>query len=404
MVVVIMKIVIILPTYNEKDNISRMIPLLEEDVLPKIKNHDVRLLVVDDNSPDGTADVVKEFMKKWKNIELLSGDKKGLGAAYVRGMRYAMDTINADAVMEFDSDFQHNPHDIPRLVEGMDEGADYVIGSRYIEGGSIPKEWGIDRKFLSVFGSLFTRLVWLNFRIHDMTSGFKLTKTSLLRKVDLDHLFSYQFAYKMHILHDVVALGAKVKEVPIKFLEREKGASKISQKDQFDSLYVVLKLGIYDRKRFVKFLFVGGTGFIVQFIVTAVAIRLGLEHAQFIATLIGAESAIVSNFILNNKWTFKDTHHVKQQGGFFRRLVKFNLTSLASIGLQTFVSYLSVLIWGEDVMIFGHSIHTSLVILFPTIIFFVLPMNYFIYNKLIWKTQYLKKHKAEHEPHAEVKS
>lgn len=394
-----MKIVIISPTYNEHDNISKMIPLLEEEILPKIKHHDVRILVVDDKSPDGTADVVKSFMEKWKNIELLSGEKKGLGAAYVRGMRHAMDEMKADAVMEFDSDFQHNPHDIPRLIEAMDDGADYVIGSRYIEGGSIPKAWGLDRKFLSVFGSLFTRVVWLNFSIHDMTSGFKLTKTSYLKKVDLDHLLSYQFAYKMHILHDVVKLGAKVKEVPISFLEREKGTSKISKKDQFDSFYVVLRLALYDRKRFIKFLFVGGTGFIVQFIVTSVAIRLGLEHAQFIATMLGAESAIISNFILNNRWTFKDTKSVKQQGGFFRRLVKFNVASLFSIGLQTLVSYLAVLFFGESVIILGHSVHTSLVILFPTIIFIVLPMNYIIYNKVIWKTQYLK-HKTEDASHS----
>jgi dolichol-phosphate mannosyltransferase len=392
-----MKIVIILPTYNEKDNISRMLPLLEEEILPQIKGHDVHLLVVDDTSPDGTAEVVEDFMKKWKNIELLSGDKKGLGAAYVRGMKYAMDEMGADAVMEFDSDFQHNPHDIPRLVKAMDDGADYVIGSRYMEGGSIPKEWGIDRKFLSVFGNVVTRIAWLDFSIHDMTSGFKLTKTSVLKKIDLDHLLSYQFAYKMHILHDAIKEGAKVKEVPISFLEREKGTSKISQKDQFDSLYVVLRLGVYKRKRFVKFLFVGGTGFIVQFVVTSIAIRMGLEHAQFIATMIGAESAIVSNFILNNRWTFKDTHSVKQQGGFFRRLVKFNLTSLFSIGLQTFVSFLAVRYLGESVYILGRSIHTSLAILFPTIIFMVLPLNYFIYNKVIWKTQHLKKQKESHE-------
>jgi dolichol-phosphate mannosyltransferase len=390
-----MKIVIILPTYNEKDNIARMIPLLEKEILHKIKNHEIKILVVDDNSPDGTADEVKGFMKQWDNIELLLGKKEGLGAAYVRGMRHAMDKMRADAVMEFDSDFQHDPHDIPRLIRAMEEDADYVIGSRYIPGGSIPKEWGWDRKLLSVFGNLFTRIVWLNFKIHDMTSGFKLTKTSFLEKVDLDNLLSRNFAYKMHILHDVVKLGARVKEVPIVFLERERGKSKINQKDQFESLYVVLRLGIYDRKRFVKFLFVGGTGFIVQFFTTYFSILLfQLEHAQFVATLIGAETAILSNFMLNNLWTFKDTKDVKEKGSFLRRLLKFNTASVASISLQTFVTFVAVNFFGPRVFIFGHSILTSLVILFPTIIFFVLPLNYFIYNRIIWKTHYLKKEKA----------
>src|SRR6185369_9205110 len=357
-----------LPTYNEKANIEKMIPVLEDEIFPKIKDHDMRILVVDDKSPDGTADVVKTFMEKWKNIELLSGDKNGLGAAYVRGMKHAMDEMNADAVMEFDSDFQHDPHDIPKLITAMDEGADYVIGSRYIPGGAIPKAWGIDRKFLSVIGSLITRIVWLNFSIHDMTSGFKLTKTSFLKKVDLDHLLSNNFAYKMHILHDIVHLGAKVKEVPIIFYEREKGASKINQKDQIESLYVVFRLGIYDHKRFVKFLFVGGTGFIIQYAVTYFAIKMGLEHNQYLATMIAAETAILSNFTLNNMWTFGDTKHIKEQGNFLKRLIKFNLASIASIGIQTLATYLALIVFGETITVFGYTSHTALIVLFPTII------------------------------------
>ncbi len=384
-----MKIVIISPTYNERENIAKLIPVLEEEIFPKIKDHHMYLLIVDDNSPDGTAAEVQEQMKKYHNVKLLTGEKKGLGAAYVKGMHYAMHEMEADAIMEFDSDFQHNPHDIPRLIAAMDEGADYVIGSRYIPGGSIPKEWGIDRKFLSVFGSLITRIVWLKFDIHDMTSGFKLTKTSYLKQVDLDHLLSHNFAYKMQILHDIVRMGAKVKEVPIAFLERERGASKISKQDQFESLYVVLRLGIYDRKRIIKFLFVGGTGFIVQLSVIYLAITLGAE--QVIATMIGGEAAILSNFTLNNLWTFKDTQKIKQHGNIFQRLLKFNTASLLSIAIQTTVVAIAVRIYGEYVTLFGQNIHTSLVIVIPTIIFLVIPLNYFIYNKIIWKTQYLKK-------------
>lgn len=387
-----MKIVIILPTYNEKANIEKMIPLLEKEIFPKIDGHDMFVLVVDDNSPDGTAEEVKKSMEKWKNVKLLSGKKNGLGAAYVRGMKYAMHEMKADAVMEFDSDFQHDPHDIPKLIKAMENGADYVIGSRYVKGGAIPKAWGIDRKFLSVFGSLFTRVAWLNFKIHDMTSGFKLAKTSYLKKVDLDHLLSHNFAYKMHILHDLVKLGAKVKEVPIVFYEREEGASKINQKDQIESLYVVLRLAVDDRKRFIKFLIVGGTGFVVQYIVTYFSIIGGLE--QFIAVMIAAETAILCNFTFNNLWTFGDTKDIKEQGHFFRRLVKFNIASLASIGIQTLSAFLAVLSVGETVNVFGHDWHTALIILFPVIILIVLPLNYFVYNTLIWKT-HLKKKKEE---------
>lgn len=393
-----MKIVVIIPTYNERANISKLIPTLEKDIFPQMKHHKLHILVVDDKSPDGTAEEVQKFMKEWSNIKLLSGNKKGLGYAYVRGMQYAMKEMDAEAVMEFDADFQHDPNDIPRLVEAMDDGADYVIGSRYVEGGSIPKEWGLDRKVLSIFGNLFTRVVWGNFEIHDMTSGFKLARTSYLKKLDLDNLLSNNFAYKMQILHDIVKTGAKVKEVPIAFLEREVGKSKISQKDQFESFYVVLRLGMYPYKRFIQFLVVGGTGFFLQFLTVYIAIHVGVE--QFIAAMIGGETAILSNFILNNLWTFGDTKAIKEQGSFFKRLVKFNLASLASIGIQGGVVYYAVHALGEHLYLFGFDVPTSMVILVPTILLIVIPLNYFIYNKVIWKTQYLQNSKKANRPHA----
>jgi len=382
-----MKIVVIIPTYNEKENIERMIPVLEKEIFPQIKNHELHILIADDTSPDGTKEVVQKYMQDYKNVHLLEGKKEGLGAAYARAMRYAMDKMDAYAVIEFDADFQHDPHDIPRLLAAMDDGAGYVIGSRYVKGGAIPKEWGFDRKILSRFGSLFARIVWWNFSIHDMTSGLKLTKTDYLKKVDLEHLYSKTFAYKLNILHDVVKMGAKVKEVPIVFYERTAGQSKINKKESFESMYVVLRLRVDDSKRIIKFLFVGGTGFIVQLVITYLFIFLGTT--QWMATMVGAETAILSNFLLNNAWTFVDTKHVKSQGGFFNRLIKFNIASLLSIGIQTLVSYLSVKEFGEKILIFGFPIHTAIAILFPTIIFIVLPLNYLIYNRVIWKTHHL---------------
>lgn len=374
---------------------EKMIPVLEKEVFPRIENHDMQILVADDKSPDGTADVIHDYMKEYKNLHLLQGNKEGLGKAYVRAMKHAMDEMHADAVIEFDADFQHDPNDIPRLVKAMDEGADYVIGSRYVPGGAIPKEWGFDRKVKSRLGGLLAKYVFMMFTMHDMTSGFKLTKTKYLQKVDLDHLYSYNYAYKLHILHDVVHLGAKVTEVPIIFYERTKGKSKMDTNDIVESLYVVFKLGLYDHKRFVKFLFVGGTGFIVQYMITYFCIVLGFE--QYIATMLAAESAILSNFTLNNLWTFGDTKHIKEQGSFLRRLVKFNTASFASIGIQTLATYFAVQVFGETITILNYSIHTALVILFPTIIFLVLPLNYFVYNKVIWKTQHLKNKKHEIE-------
>lgn len=369
-----MKIVVISPTYNEKENIERMIPILEEDVFPMIKNHEMLLLIPDDNSPDKTADVVKKFMKKWDNIYLLEGKKNGLGAAYIRGMKYAMDKLNADVVIEFDADFQHDPHDIPKLILAMDEGADHVIGSRYIPGGSIPKEWGLDRKFLSKFGSLFTRIVWLNFGIHDMTSGFKLTKTSFLKRIDLDHLLSKDFAYKLNILHSVIKLGARVREVPIIFYERKEGMSKINRKDQLDSLYVVIMLRLIDSKKFVKFLMVGGVGFLINLtIYNALATNTSLP--LWIANTVGAEMAIFSNYQFNNFWTFKQ-NRAKSFFEYIIKMASFYLTS--NVGVFIFQNGFIQL--GET--FYGREYHL-IYFLFGTAVLLV--WNFTIYNKIIWK-------------------
>lgn len=408
-----MKIVVILPTYNEKTNIEKMIPMLEEEIFPKIKNHNMAILVADDKSPDGTAEVVRGFMKKWKNIELLEGEKKGLGAAYARAMKHAMDEMGAGAVIELDADFQHDPADIVKFVKAMDDGADYVIGSRYVKGGQIPKEWELHRKFLSFFGGLFAKIVLLNTQVHDMTSGYKLTKTEFLKKVDLDHLYSNYYAYKIHILHDVIRAKAKVKEVPIVFYERTHGSSKITSKDTFDSFFVVIKLRLRDSARFIKFLITGGTGFVTQIVIQEATVAIGLAAAiaAFVyqleasvfhyndmvsltnatAAAFGAEAAILSNFLINNFWTFTDTRKLKEKSPFIIRLAKFNSLSLLSISLQTIAVYLAVKWFGPEFVFLNFSVPTRIAILFPTIILIVIPLNYLIYNKIIWKTQYLKK-------------
>ncbi len=347
-----MKVVVIIPTYNEKENIERMITVLEKEVFPQIKKYTMEILIADDNSPDGTADIVKTLSKKWKNITLLMGEKKGLGAAYVRAMQYAMQKMNAHAVIELDADFQHDPKEVIQLVDAMDQGADYVIGSRYVPGGKIPKEWGIHRKFLSFFGSLFARIVFLRFDIHDMTSGLKLTKSDYLKKVDLNNLLSNYYAYKIHILYEMLQLKAKVKEVPIVFHERKKGTSKISTKDLFDSFRVVTLLRIRESKRFIKFLIVGGAGFTNQVLWQELSVFLGvamflseifypsvgrffhvtnvIELKNIIAVGIGAEAAIISNFLINNFWTFQDTRSMKEKSHVLVRMINFNTASLIS--------------------------------------------------------------------------
>lgn len=237
-----MNIVVVMPTYNEAANIGRMIDVLVGEVFLKIKNHQMALLVVDDKSPDGTGEIVNSLRKqsKYKNLYLLGGEKEGLGAAYARGFRYTIDKLKADAAMEMDADFQHDPADVPRFVAEFDNGYDYILGSRFIEGGTIPKDWGLKRKLLSAGGNLFTRATLLTFDIHDFTTGFRLARVkNYLDQINFERVFSKSYSYKMRLLYEMMKRGAKVKEIPIKFASREKGWSKMDREDFIESLKVI---------------------------------------------------------------------------------------------------------------------------------------------------------------------
>jgi len=151
------KVVIVMPAYNEAENIGLMVKELFEEVFPKINGAEMHLLVVDDFSPDGTGKIVDGLRSKYKNLHLLQKQKEGLGWAYIRGFQYAMKKLQADAVMEMDADFQHPPRFVIPMVKAYLDGADYCIGSRYIKGGSVPREWALFRKMVSYFGNLYIR-------------------------------------------------------------------------------------------------------------------------------------------------------------------------------------------------------------------------------------------------------
>lgn len=230
-------------TYNEAGTIGRMIDILVGEEFPKIKDHEMILLVIDDYSPDGTGKIVRDKMKKFKNIYISEGEKMGLGAAYTRGFKYAIKELKADGVMEMDADFQHDPADVKRFVAEFDNGADYILGSRYISNGSIPKEWGFDRKFLSVVGNIIYQSSLFMWDIHDFTTGFRLARVKgLLETIDFDKVFSKSFAYKTRLLYEMKKRGAKMKEIPIHFNLRESGDSKMTTNTFVDSLKVIVQI------------------------------------------------------------------------------------------------------------------------------------------------------------------
>ncbi len=239
-----MKMVIVIPTYNERENTEKMIETLA-GIVKAVKDHQLELLYVDGNSPDGTADVVKQKQKKYKWLHLLIETKKeGLGRAYAKGMSYAMEKLGADYLMEFDADFQHRPEDIPRLAAKINQGFEYIIGSRYIKGGSIPSQWGFSRKLLSVGGNLVARILLLLPQIHDVTGGFKLSRVrGFMDRFDFNQLLSRSFAYKIHLLfYMVVIKKAKIVEVPITFQHRSWGESKLIKNEMKETLRVIFLL------------------------------------------------------------------------------------------------------------------------------------------------------------------
>lgn len=245
-----MNITIIIPTYNEGESIGTLIQAVFDE-LKSIHQHTWSLLIVDGKSKDNTVSIVKEKKITYPNVHLISQtEKNGLGNAYVLGMNYAIDTLKADAFMEFDGDFQHSPKDIHKLVKALDDGYEYIIGSRYVPGGTIPAEWPWYRKFLSNFGNIIIKY-GLRIPTQDNTSGFKLTKVSKFKNdmpLKKGELLSQRHAYKIHFLYSMFVAGAKTIEVPIQFLNRNKGVSKSTIEDIFESLKVIFLLNFRKNK------------------------------------------------------------------------------------------------------------------------------------------------------------
>jgi dolichol-phosphate mannosyltransferase len=322
-----MKIVVILPTYNEKDNIALMIGALQEQF--RKTPHDMNILVVDDNSPDGTADVVRAESRKASNIFLITGQKQGLGAAYIRGMKYAINDLQADAVMEMDADFSHKPEDVPRLIEAIDQGADFVIGSRYVPGGKIPDDWSFLRRMNSKWGNVFARYVAGMYKIRDCTAGFRAIRVSIINKIEPDTLKVKGYAFQISLLHEAILNHAVVREIPVEFVDRKRGETKLGITDIIEFMLNAWWIRFERSKTFLKFSVVGATGVVVNLASFTVLMNMGLN--KFIASPIAIELSIITNFLFNNFWTFSerdmnDKIHI--------RGLKFNIISFVALGVS----------------------------------------------------------------------
>jgi len=228
-----MKTLIIVPTYNELENLPKLLPAVLS------KDNSINVLIVDDNSPDGTAAFVENEMKNNDRIHLLKrSSKQGLGTAYIAGFKYALEN-GFDLIFEMDADFSHDPNEIPKFLEEI-KNSDLVLGSRYITGVNVIN-WPMRRLLLSWFANLYTRAI-TGMSVHDATGGYKCFRKEVLQAIDLDKVTSNGYAFQIEMTFKAWKKGFRVKEIPIIFVDRVKGKSKMSKKIVREAVTMVWKL------------------------------------------------------------------------------------------------------------------------------------------------------------------
>jgi dolichol-phosphate mannosyltransferase len=218
------RVVVCLPTYNERDNLEPMVRALDD--IFRRHELDARVLVIDDSSPDGTGELADRLTGEFRFLSVLHRPRKeGLGPAYLAGFVWALAT-DADRIVEMDCDFSHDPEDLPRLIAATGN-ADLALGSRYVQGGGT-RNWGVARRAVSRFGSFYARIL-LGVGIRDLTGGFKCFRRSVLEGIGLERISTKGYAFQIETTYRALKVGSRVVEVPIVFSERETGKSKMSR-------------------------------------------------------------------------------------------------------------------------------------------------------------------------------
>ena len=231
-----MRACICLPTYNERENLEPMLRALAEVLGP-----DDRVLVIDDSSPDGTGELADRLAAELAYVDVLHRPRKeGLGPAYLAGFRRALDA-GAELIVEIDCDFSHDPADVPRLLAAAAD-TDLVLGSRYVPGGSV-ENWGLIRRAISAGGSIYARLV-LGVPVRDLTGGFKCFRRAVLEAIPLEQVRSKGYAFQIELTYRALRQGFRVREIPIRFVDRAVGGSKMSRAIVLEAVWKVPALRV----------------------------------------------------------------------------------------------------------------------------------------------------------------
>ena len=323
------KICFVLPTYNEEENIGNIIQQILKEEKSQSK-HTFTILVVDDNSTDETQTIVQNYISSNSKVHLVTGQKKGLGDAYKRGFKYALNDLKADLIFQMDSDGQHDTSLIPDFVSYIEEGKDVVIGSRFVEGGTTP-DFSFSRLLMSKLGNLLVRYVGGVTQLQDCTSGYRAIRASYLKELDFSYLSTRGYSFQSSLICDLAWRGANISEIPIEFSSRQGGDSKLALRDQIEFLLNIPRLGFRNLEDFMKYSLVGVSGVFVNLGLYLFLTRY-YEISEVVAPLIAIESALISNFILNNFWTFGKR---VTQSRIRVKFIKFHLVS----GLSALINY-----------------------------------------------------------------
>lgn len=372
--------VIIVPTYNEVGNIKNLIDQLFV-VSKTITKWDIHIMVIDSSSPDKTGELVEKMKEIYPKLHLVRTKKEGLGKAYIHGFTQAIEKLNPYVLFEMDADLSHNPKEIPQFLEKIEKGADFVVGSRYIKGGSIPSSWGLHRKIFSVCGNLIVRFGFMRLKVTDWTNGFRAIKVWVV-KASLDHIKNYaDYVFQIAFLDHAYNQKAVIKEIPINFIDRTEGESKINS-----TQYIVqMLLYIFTHSSFIKFMITGFLGFGVDFGFAYFFITI-LHIAKANANMLSAEVAIISNFLINNFWSFKDKKIVGGMFGYVKKFVLFNFVASGSIVIQGVGLSLMLYFFGDKIISLGIvSVSSWIAYKVFIIALVIIPYSYLLYNKVIWK-------------------
>ncbi len=393
-----MRLVVTIPTYNEKENIEEVIKKVLS-IGKKLQGIDLHILISDSHSPDGTGEVVKKIMRTNPKVHFLDVKEIGLGIGIVKGHRFAIDRLGADLLAQMDGDMSHDPTALIEMIKNIEEGSDLIIGSRLSKGGKNLLGW--HRRLFTRGSALFCKITWGTWGISEYTNSYRVFTKAIFQKIDFKKVpwKSKTYIIQPAFLYAAIKAGARIKEVPITFQDRKKGYSKAKI---ISYTLDVLKFGIKVRfeksKTFAKFLIVGTFSYFINAIALGLLYRgqiysstildkpilnfiptlesstriffISLDRL-FIASLISIELSIIVNFLFHENWTFKYRSH---HGSQVFRFIKFNLTSIGSPIIQLFAILIFVRILNLHEQI-GLAVGVMIGLFF----------NYFVNLVWIWK-------------------